>query len=342
VRGESQAESLQRFGRAAGRDWNRIESWGIILRAMPRTIPVLINRSGGTAAAMGENLPSAIRDAFGRTGREIEMELLDGHEIAEAARRHAGAPLVIVGGGDGTIGSAASALVHTSSALAVLPLGTRNHFARQLGVPLDLAGAAQLAVNGQRRRIDIGAAGDRIFINNASFGIYTRFVRLRDRRHLPKWLGTIPAIWHVLRRMRAQRFALMIDGERCEAVTPLLFVGNNEYSISLGHLGERDSLDDGRLSLCAVAAQGALDLLAFAARALLGLAVPERDFQEFADAKCVIIDGEGHIEGAFDGELALMRLPLRLRSMPAALGVVTPRETAPDGGPVLASESRIP
>lgn len=308
--------------------------------AMARTIPVLINRFGGTAAAMGETLASAVEEAFAATGRDISLHILDGDSIADATRRHAGAPLVVVGGGDGTIGAAAGALVHTSSALAVLALGTRNHFARQLGLPLDLVSAAQLAVSGQRRRIDIGAAGDRVFVNNASFGIYTRFVRLRDRGRGPKWLSTIPATWHVLRRMRSQRFALRVDGERCDLLTPLLFIGNNEYSIVLGHLGERESLEDGRLSVCSVAARSPRQLLAFAARALVGLARPERDFAEFATARRVDIVGEGTIEGAFDGELALMPLPLRLRSLPAALGVVTPRETVPIEGARITSESR--
>jgi diacylglycerol kinase family enzyme len=301
---------------------------------------VLINRSGGTAAAMGDTLASAVEGAFAETGREIALELLDGCEIAEAAKRHAGAPLVIIGGGDGTIGAAASVLVHTSSALAVLPLGTRNHFARQLGLPLDLAEAARLALSGQRRRIDIGAAGDRIFINNASFGIYTRFVRMRDHSRGPKWLGTIPATWHALRHMRAQRFSLRIDGDERELLTPLLFIGNNEYSIALGSLGHREKLDDGRLSVCAISARLPLQLLAFAARALVGLARPERDFEEFANASRIVIDGEGHIEGAFDGDLALLPLPLQLRSMPAALGVVTPRETASAQETLLPSESR--
>jgi diacylglycerol kinase family enzyme len=307
---------------------------------MARTIPVLINRSGGTAAAMGDTLASAVDAAFSDTGRDIALELLDGGQIAEAARRHAGAPLVIVGGGDGTIAAAATALAHTSSALAVLPLGTRNHFARQLGLPLDLAEAARLALSGQRRRIDIGAAGDRIFINNASFGIYTRFVRMRDRSRGPKWLGTIPATWHALRHMRAKRFSLQIDGDERELLSPLLFVGNNEYSIALGNLGHREKLDDGRLSVRAVSAQLPLQLLAFAARALVGLARPERDFEEFASARQIVIAGEGQIEGAFDGELALLPLPLKLRSMPSALGVVTPRETALSGGTLLPSESR--
>lgn len=290
---------------------------------------------------MGDNLASAVEEAFASVGREISLQLCEGSEIAEATRRQAGAPLVIVGGGDGTIGAAAAALAHTSSALGILPLGTRNHFARQLGVPIDLVKAARLTVSGQRRRIDIGVAGDRVFVNNASFGIYTRIVRERAKSDGPRWLGTLGATWHALKRMRAQRFALRVDGEPQELTTPLLFIGNNEYSIALGRLGDRESLDDGRLSICAVSAQTALQLLGFAVRAVAGLARPSRDFEEFATARAIVIEGEGHIEGAFDGELALMALPLRLRSLPAALGVVTPHETIPDEAALLASESRI-
>jgi diacylglycerol kinase family enzyme len=295
---------------------------------MARTLPVLINRSGGTAAALGDALRSTIEQAFEAAGQDIALELLDGADMTAAVKRHLGAPRVAVGGGDGTLGCAAAVLANSPSALAVLPLGTRNHLARQLGIPLDIGDAAKVARNGQRRRIDLGAAGDRVFINNASFGIYTRFVRQRDRLSGPKWLGAIPATWHVLRHMRAQHFPLRIDGKANPTETPLLFIGNNEYSIEPGHLGERETLTDGHLSVLAVAAQRPHQLLAFAARALVGLARPERDFVEFANAGEVTIEGRGWIEGAFDGELEWMQLPLTLRSLPNALGVVTPREAA--------------
>lgn len=309
---------------------------------MARRIPVLINRSGGTAATMGEGLASAIEAAFAQTGRSIALELLSGPEIGAAVRFHAGEPLVVVGGGDGTMDAAAAALMHSASAMAILPLGTRNHLARQLAIPLDLAEAARLAVSGQRRRIDIGAAGEkRIFLNTASFGIYSRFVRQRDQARGPRWLETIPATWHALRHMRAQRFLLEIDGERRELITPLLFVGNNDYSIGLGTLGHRESLDEGRLSVRAVAAQHPGRLMGFALRALIGLARPERDFAESASAREIVIRGQGFIEGAFDGEFALLRLPLRLRSVSAALGVVTPHERSVAERALMPSRSRM-
>jgi diacylglycerol kinase family enzyme len=289
---------------------------------------VLINRSGGTAAALGDSLGETVEKAFADAGRDITLELVEGGDMAAAVKRYLGAPRIAIGGGDGTLGCAAAVLANSPSALALLPLGTRNHLARQLGIPLDLAEAAKVAVDGQRRRIDLGSAGDRVFINNASFGIYTRFVRQRDRLSGPKWLGSIPATWHVLRHMRAQQFPLRIDGEERAIETPLLFVGNNEYSIEPGHLGERETLTDGQLSIFAVAARRPHQLLGFALRALVGLARPERDFAECASAGEVVIEGQGWIEGAFDGELEWLALPLTLRSLPNALGVVTPREAA--------------
>jgi diacylglycerol kinase family enzyme len=308
---------------------------------MTRILPVLINRTAAAAAGLGPSLEAAVEEAFARAGRRIVLELVDGAGIADAAARHAGEPMIAVGGGDGTIGAAAGILAGTPTALAILPLGTRNHLARQLGVPLDLPEAARLCVTGQRRRIDVGRAGERVFVNNASFGIYTRFVRQRERLGGPRWLGTLPAAWHVLRHMRAQHFPLRLNARTAHVVTPLLFVGKNHYSIEPGHLGERDGLQDGRLSLFAVAAQSPGRLLGFALRALVGLARPERDFEECAHAREIVIEGEGMIEGAFDGELAWLPLPLALRSLPGALGVVTPREEALQDGALLpAHQSR--
>jgi diacylglycerol kinase family enzyme len=294
---------------------------------MASTLPVLINRAGGAAAELGESLGDTVERAFAAAGHAIELELLGADDLADAIARHRGKPRVVVGGGDGTLGCAAGVLANSPTALAILPLGTRNHLARQLGIPLDLGEAADVAVGGQRRRIDLGAAGDKVFINNASFGIYTRFVRHRDSHRGPKWLGTVPAAWHVLRHMRAQHFALALDGRPRAIVTPLLFVGNNHYSIEPDQFGERDALDDGQLSLYAVAARRAGQLVGFALRALMGLARPERDFVECAGASTVVIEGGGWIEGALDGELQWLPLPLTLQSLPSALGVVTPRET---------------
>lgn len=119
-------------------------------------MPVLANAAGGTAARLGDRLRGEVEAAFAGVGVAIALELVDGGAIASRAAAVSGEPLVVVGGGDGTLGAAASALAGTGSALGILPLGTRNHLARELGIPADLTGAARVIARGETRRIDLG------------------------------------------------------------------------------------------------------------------------------------------------------------------------------------------
>ena len=295
---------------------------------MSERIAVIVNRSGGTASLLGDKLEATVREAF--AGQDIDLQLIEGKEIAAAVKSATGRPVVAIGGGDGTQGTAAAAFVGTETAQIVLPLGTRNHLAKQLGMPADLADAAKVARDGKPQAIDLAkasdSAGERVFVNNASIGLYTKLVRERDKRWGPKWLGTIPATWIVLRTLRAKALHLTIDGKRQCVVTPLLFIGNNRYSLDAGSVGERVSLSDGVLSLFVVARQSPLALIGFALRSLLGRADEERDFCALEDAKEVVVEGRGAIDVAFDGEVERMALPLTFAIMPGALKVLVPKD----------------
>ncbi|MCA1662002.1 MAG: hypothetical protein LC648_07515 [Novosphingobium sp.] len=285
---------------------------------------MVVNRGGGTAGSLGDALEHTLREAF--AGQAIDLRLVEGRDVAATVEEVAGTPVVAVGGGDGTQGSAAAVLAGSETALAILPLGTRNHLARDLQIPTDLGEAAKVAAGGCRESIDLARAGDRVFVNNASIGLYTRLVRERDKRAGPKWLGTLPAAWTVLRTMRAKPFALAIDGKRRRVVTPLLFIGNNRYSLDAGKLGQRETLTDSVLSLLAIERKSVPALLGFAVRALFGRADAQRDFCELTAAREVTIEGTGEIEVAFDGEVERMPVPLKFAIMPAALQVMVPAE----------------
>lgn len=295
---------------------------------MTERIAVIVNRSGGTASSLGDTLEATVREAF--AGHEIDLQLIEGKDIAQTMKQFAGRAVVAIGGGDGTQGSAAAFFAGSDTAQIVLPLGTRNHLAKQIGMPADLAEAAKVARDGRSEAIDLAkandSAGERVFVNNASIGLYTKLVRERDKRWGPKWLGTIPATWIVLRTLRAKALHLTIDGKQERVVTPLLFIGNNRYSLNAGSVGERVSLSDGVLSLFVVARQSPLALIGFAMRALLGRADQERDFCALADVKEVVVEGSGAIDVAFDGEVERMALPLTFTIMPGALKVLVPRE----------------
>lgn len=289
--------------------------------------PVIVNTSGGTASRAGDSLADQLKAAFAEAGQPIVLELVEGKDIPAALERHSAAPRVAVGGGDGTLGSAAEALSRRGGELAVLPLGTRNHFAGQLGVPDDLAGAAKLAAAGAVVHADLGDANGHTFINNFSAGAYVKLVREREHSPLPKLLATVPATWRTLRDLRSRRFELAIDGKRRTIDTPLLFIGNNRYQVSEGRPGEREALDDGLLDCYAVAPLPRTALIAAALRTLIARPRMHRDFVLDRTATEVVIEGPGRaLEAALDGERVQFDLPLTIRTRPRALKVVAPRQ----------------
>lgn len=292
---------------------------------MADRIPVLVNAAGGTAARLGAALAARIEAAFAGAGAAIDLQLLHGAAIHDAIRRVAGASTVVVGGGDGTLGCAAGILGGTNSALGILPLGTHNHLARELGIPLDLAGAARMIAAHTVRRIDLGRVNDHVFVNNASIGLYPSLVRRRDDTPAPKWLAAVPAGIAALRRVRRHRLHLVVPGRDRHVVTPLLFVGNNHYALERGQVGTRTTLDDGRLSIYVVASRSRLALIGFALRTLAGRSDPLHDFAMVGDVTEALVEGHGHrIAVAIDGEVVDLAMPLRFASDPGALAVLAP------------------
>ena len=289
-------------------------------------LPVIVNRSGGAARRAGKGLAARLEQAFAVVGTAIVLECVDGDALEFALGRHASAPRLVIGGGDGTVASAAQVVARHGGELAVLPLGTRNHFARQLGIPLDLAEAAALAVSGTARPVDLGDAQGRTFINNASAGAYVDLVHERERSRLPHALAPAYGAARALVRLRSRSFALAIDGKRRALATPLLFVGNNRYQVPDGNPAERVSLTGGELSVFAVAPLGRLSLLMAVLRILAGRPRMHRDFARQCPARALVIEGEGEIDITFDGEACRMPLPLTLRIRPRALLVVQPPE----------------
>ena len=285
---------------------------------------MVVNASGGRASREGAGLGDRLIEAFTAHGAKIDPQLVEGKMIAQTIADLHTAEVIAVGGGDGTLGGAAGLLSDSGQTMAVLPLGTLNHLSIDLGIPADLSEAAEIAVSGATRAIDLAQVGDQVFVNNASVGLYTRLVRARDAHPLPKALATIPAAWTVLRGFKVRRLELEIGETRQCLETPLLFIGNNPYNIIGERLGQRDALNTGQLGLYAVHPKSALALIGFALRALLGRADPARDFVDVSDCAEFTLLGSGAIDVAHDGEVTRMQLPLRFRSLPGALKVKVP------------------
>jgi diacylglycerol kinase family enzyme len=152
-------------------------------RAGRRRITALLNAGSGTG--QGPALAETVRGLLGRGDAAVEVrEIARGASVdgAIAAAKAARPDVLVAGGGDGTVSAVAAALVDSDIVLGVLPLGTLNHFAKDLGIPLVLEAAAEAIVSGRTTRIDVGEVNGRVFINNSSIGLYPEIVRDRERQ----------------------------------------------------------------------------------------------------------------------------------------------------------------
>jgi diacylglycerol kinase family enzyme len=295
---------------------------------------VLLNSSAGAAAGKKrDDLRAGLEAAFRQHAISASFEFAPGSKLRAAAERAvqratAGEiDAIVAGGGDGTIHTVASAVAGTDIPLGIVPLGTLNHFAKDLKIPLAVEDAVAVISGGVQRSVDVGEVNGEIFINNSSIGIYPYVVLDRDRRRkrqgLSKWTAMIMAglraFWNLpLRRLRirAQNWQ-----EACRS--PCVFIGNNEYHSKGPSFGSRERLDGGELCVFVAREQSRLALLWLAFRCVAGL-VDQRDLRTVATPAIEVSSRRKRLLVAFDGEIQWMQTPLHYRTRPAALRVFAP------------------
>ena len=297
---------------------------------MPKSseIPAFVNPLAGNADTARE----ALAAVGGFDVREVAPEML---AAGVRGALHDGARRVLVAGGDGTLASAASVLSGTGAELAILPCGTLNHLARDLGVPLDLEAAARVARDGRPVPVDAATVNDRLFLNTSSVGAYVTFVRAREglEPRLGYHVASFVAGVRLLFALPTFRVKLQVEGVAREYLTPLVFIGVGERELKLPLLGAR--IPDGRSGLHVMVIRrrsGARTLalaLAAAARGVEAVArTPALD--SFLLESCRI-EPRTH-RAAVDGELVKVDPPLEYRHVPGCLRVVVP---GPSGHPAV-------
>jgi diacylglycerol kinase family enzyme len=295
---------------------------------MPGRLSVLVNGKSG-----GGHDESAARDIAARlraAGADAHVQVVPSGELLDRLKAAAAArpERLVVAGGDGTMNAAASVLAGSDTALGVLPLGTLNHFARDLGIA-DLDAAVKAALDGKVRRIDVGEVNGRVFVNNSSIGLYPAMVHRREKQQRrlgrSKWHAMLWAAAGVLRRHPFLDLELELGREARRRRTPFVFVGNNVYRMQGFDIGARERIDAGVLSLYLAHRTGRLGLVLLALRALVGRLYEGDDFEAATIAR-LRIDGRRHkrLLVARDGEVEAMDLPLEYRIRPSALRVLVP------------------
>jgi diacylglycerol kinase family enzyme len=309
-------------------------------RVKVRRAVVLANAGAGARTfnrAYAADLKRRLAVAFVQAGVTADIRLVDGRRLLKAASRalaearRGNIDAVIAGGGDGSIRAVASVLAGTSVPLGIIPLGTFNHFAKDLGLPLGVEGAAATIGSGHTRLVDLGEVNGEIFINNSSIGIYPYLIIERDRRRardgVAKWIAMAPAFLRMLRHFPRRRLRISAEGFVRPYRTPCLFVGNNEYGMEIFTFGRRHRLDAGRLWFYVVKPRTPLAFFWMVWRMCFGRINEARDLDRFDLAEAEISARAIQLSVALDGEVSFMHTPLHYRSRAQALRVIVPGNT---------------
>ena len=284
-------------------------------------IPAFVNPESGGAAEARAALERA-------TGFEVRHATAGELPALLAREVRVGTPRVLVAGGDGTVARAAAALAGTGVALAVLPGGTLNHFARDHGIPLDPEAALALATAGPVVTADVGYLNDELFVGTSSVGAYTDYVRTRDRLEpiLGYWAGSLLAGVRALVRLRPMVVHLATDGATGRYASPLVFVAVGERKLGVPGLGQRT--ENGRRGLHVVIPRGRRQARRFASayhRLRRGRSAASRPIgvDSAVVERLELALAEPWAEAALDGELRRIRTPLLYRFVPDAVRLVT-------------------
>jgi diacylglycerol kinase family enzyme len=212
--------------------------------------------------------------------------------------------------------------------MGVLPVGTWNHFARDLGIPLNVDAAAGVLVTGEVVRVDLGEVNGRVFLNNSIIGMYPNYRFIRENELRKRRWPLLAYAWSALKvfwRLPFYTLHFRVDGREFVRRTPFAMVANNEHEMEGYRLGSRASMTEGCLYLYIMRPAGRWGLLRMVLNLALGRFSKHRDFDVYRAHEIIIHGRQKRLGISLDGEIAVLPTPLHYRSLPRALDVIVPR-----------------
>ena len=296
----------------------------------------VINRKAGSALGYSvEQLSNEAEAAFEEAGHEIEVHVVEPEEIEAALDKAVAADpdILVAGGGDGTIRSAASRLLGSTIALGVLPLGTVNRLARDLNIPLEPRAALRALASGGYREIDVAEVNGEIFLCNSMLGLPSEISQerqnLRGRPFWPRLAGYFKLLRTILASRRHLELSIDGDERKNRRVRVLsLAVSNNVYRREPSLIFTREALDQGRLGVYIAKPHSGAGLLWVLARAALGFWTGDDRLDSLSAKKVVIKTRKKRLRLSNDGEVETLRAPLYYQIHPKALKIFAPRAQA--------------
>jgi diacylglycerol kinase family enzyme len=284
---------------------------------------LIINPKSGGGKAERFDLPEEARK------RGVEPVLLTpGSDLLELAEEAVadGAEVIGMAGGDGSQALVAAVAMRRGVAHVCIPAGTRNHFALDLGLDRkDVVGALDAFTDGVERRIDLACVNDRIFVNNASLGLYARVVQSGDYRgaKLTTWRHMLPELLGPGKAVADLHF--VGPDEKAWDDPALVMVSNNPYLLRGSGAGTRPRLDSGQLGIFVTRIGRATDLAKLVTLGSIGLSQRFGGLRGWSSPDFEVSSGSC-VAAGIDGEALSLAPPLRFQSLPGALRVRVPRQ----------------
>jgi len=297
------------------------------------TTAVIINAESGTARQYGADaLRELIRESAIAAGRaDIGVQVVPPQQLRRTLTAAAEASAEIwVGGGDGTLRSAAELAMQRDIVLGVVPLGTMNLLARDLNIPLEIGKAVTALCNATVAPIDVGRVNRNLFLNKSALGLYPEMVVDRERRRrlfgLTKWPAMLRSAWRAVRRHRMMEITIDHQGQRREILSPAIVVAVGTYEFNAGRLFSRPDLQSGELTAYVSHEKTWLGSASQLAKLFLGT-LENDPALEVIKAHNLRIDFRRSKPVANDGEIDMLKGPIRYSVAPQALKVRVPVET---------------
>lgn len=305
--------------------------------------PWFIVMNAGSGNQEGGSVREAIASAFTRAGRRHELRLVEkSRDLAVVARQAvadavAQGGVVVGAGGDGTLNTVAQAVLGSGRPFGVLALGTFNYFARTHGLPTVIADALQALLNGRPRRVQVGLINDRVFLVNASLGLYPEVMQDREaykaRLGRSRGVALIAGIATLLRHHRQLRLQIVLaDGQakvRARVIrTPTVFVANNRLQLEQLGIDQAHRVDEGELVAVTLRPVKTLTMLWLMLRGAMGQLgeaeqVVSAAFESLTVKPTRLYPGQ-RIKVSIDGEVDWMKSPLTFRPSPQPLWLIKP------------------
>lgn len=292
-------------------------------------VHAIINlRSGTSLDLTPDQMREAVEKAFTASGHRVVVDCLPPEELEGAIVRAAKSNIdaLVVGGGDGTIRTAARHLMGSRIALGILPLGTMNRLAKDLEIPLTLPEAAKFLAEATPSQIDVAKVNGIVFLCNSLMGATLRYsvtrARLRGRPALerfPKYLSTIRGVLSSRRKL-----SIVVDNgdDRLQIRALSIAVTNNGYDETTPWL-RRPKLNQGKLTLYVSKHRSGWGLAKALARALVGRWDGDPEMAKLTGTRFVIHARKSRLRLANDGEIEKFDAPLTYEIVPRALNVLT-------------------